>query len=477
MAFAIEHTVTIKSPLDGARIVRGNSCGETRAPYGMDFVIAEEGEGEDVRQELLEIKADATVWGDPSYEDWDCTDLQNWLNEHQIAGEIEWAKDAAALMAEGLIEPMKDVPAVRWREEAGRTYRIEEVPIFELGPARGFDFTPEWADRLITRFREDAVKGCFPALIKGHNAEGADERPAVGRLENLRRAGARLYADLAGIGRDMFDEIRQGKWPQRSIEVFPQSAALKGLALLGESRPFHKFPALGHFAEIKEQPMHFAWRDKDDDGGDAANTSRGADDGTQNKAADAAGRMDMGEDKKPDTGGTPPAKVDEPEVDYAAKFAEQEATNAQQAKELAELTERQRQTDVERFKEDLRGMGYAPGIVDSDEIGGWIDRASRSETVIKFGEAEVSGLEAPKAVLTLFAEKAKVNALWTPPTGQTARIESAEGPDGGLTDEERQEFGEDVDMESVRRNREIEKIAEEKKISFSEARDIYRRRS
>ena len=146
MPFALEHTVTIARPEGFDSLSRANHLEDTVAPWGMEFIVGERPGGS---KELQAIKADATEWG--------AARLRAWLDDHKIEGEIEWASDEPARMA--------DVPSIRWQEDPNRTFRVLGVPIFELGRHKGFTYDSGWAERALRTFEDDAKRGRRPAVI------------------------------------------------------------------------------------------------------------------------------------------------------------------------------------------------------------------------------------------------------------------------------------------------------------------------
>ncbi len=148
--------------------------------------------------------------------------------------------------------------------DAPKTYDIPEVEIFRAGT---------WTDsvgRTVTYTLEDIegmaaanqdLAGRFEAPVKlGHDPEQplleTDGLPAAGWLRNVRAAGGRLFADLAGVPKKVYELIRAGGYKKRSLEVLHNyrdettgrvyGHVASGLALLGA-----RLPAIGSLADIR----------------------------------------------------------------------------------------------------------------------------------------------------------------------------------------------------------------------------------
>lgn len=129
------------------------------------------------------------------------------------------------------------------------THNIHEVPIFELGTFKSKDGKPyddEWFDR--ARQTHEAMKsdnGYLPTFHPGHNSDNGSELPAMGLLDNLKKAGKMVIADLVKIGQDAWAALKDGKYPYRSIEATNGDAPrILSLAMLGSRPPAVKTPPL-----------------------------------------------------------------------------------------------------------------------------------------------------------------------------------------------------------------------------------------
>jgi hypothetical protein len=148
--------------------------------------------------------------------------------------------------------------------EAPRTFTIPEVEIFRAGTwtdsaGRAVTYAPEDIEGMAAAHAELAERLEPPGKL-GHDPEQpllrTDGLPAAGWLRNVRAAGGRLFADLAGVPKKIYDLLLAGAYRKRSLEVlhnyrdeatgrvYPHVAA--GLALLGA-----RLPAIGSLSDIR----------------------------------------------------------------------------------------------------------------------------------------------------------------------------------------------------------------------------------
>jgi hypothetical protein len=329
-------------------------------------------------------------------------------------------------------EKLAGVAGLTWRNEADGTVSIPDVPVFQLGMHRGFDYGIAWADRAIRTFNADAGEGRRPSVIVGHNLD-VGEKPAVGFMGNLRRIGNTLYADLVNIQREVFEQIRKGMWPQRSVEVYARSARIAALALLGGSSPYHRFPALA-FKDEDGEIIHWA-------AGHGEPTVTFGDSmvagGNRAKALSDDGREDMGDSST--------------------------MTTEDLNRELESLRAQKAGHDVELFQRDMRELGFSPAFIDSPEIAGWVDHAVQSGERVMFAEEEIAGLGVPERVLRLVADLADKKTLFTQ-SGEVAVMSGS--PDD---DDESDRFSEGFDPVSVEMRERAETLSREKGMTFREA--------
>lgn len=450
MPFLLEHKATFVDEGEFESTYITNSVGDQYAGWDMEFSV---GIKEDGSQQIQAIIASAT--------DWTVADFKHWLENHGF-GDVQ--------VEEVSNEPktqMADMPTVRWRQNSDHTCDVFEVPIFKLGTHRGFDYSSAWANRAIGNFKDDKRQGELPSLIVGHTEDDGTEKPAVGFADNLRLKGDWIFADFVKLSRKVFQELRQGMWPKRSVEAWDDAARITAVALLGGTRPYHKFDLLGNFSEGTGQ--WFDWGSSEEGIRMPGKTEQPPADGGTNTAT------------PPDGGGAPsvdPAKFAETETRLETLESERAAQDAV----IAGLRETNRQGDVARFHDNLRGLGFAPAIVDSTEVHAVAEHFSRSAEPMKFSdsdtEVELTGLPALERVLGLIAEQAGKNALMVPKTGQTAQFGDVEHPDdeteqgkkdGKSLKDAQKELGSTVDPASVKFRDEVEALAKMEEISFEAA--------
>lgn len=128
------------------------------------------------------------------------------------------------------------------------TYTILDVPVFELGKHRGEDYDDKWAKEALVNFQALKEKGWLPRVIIGHSNE-KEEKPAIGFWDNLQLKGKTFHTDMTRLAEKTFNEIRERKWPGRSVEVNARKKKFTALALLGGSEPYFQFEPL----EVKFQ--------------------------------------------------------------------------------------------------------------------------------------------------------------------------------------------------------------------------------
>jgi hypothetical protein len=130
--------------------------------------------------------------------------------------------------------------AIEARKNASQLHTLAGVEIFQAGKWNGDDYTVEDLDRMVEAAQQ---VGFTPPLKAGH--ADRDGQPALGWVENLRRVGSKLVADLVGLPARVYEAIRQRRYDRVSAEIywnlqrngknFPR--ALKALALLGAEIP------------------------------------------------------------------------------------------------------------------------------------------------------------------------------------------------------------------------------------------------
>jgi len=118
-----------------------------------------------------------------------------------------------------------------------RTYEIE---VFRAGTSASKGLTEADLSEVVAGYNAQIN----PApLVKGHPSNDA---PAFGVIEGVRQDGAKLFAKLGKVAAETVQEIRDGKWLNRSVAFWskdhpsnptPGKLALKHLGLLGAASP------------------------------------------------------------------------------------------------------------------------------------------------------------------------------------------------------------------------------------------------
>jgi hypothetical protein len=133
----------------------------------------------------------------------------------------------------------------KWKKEGDR-YRICNIPIFRTfqDKIRG-KVDKAIADEIMKNFRYGIESGYYPRTHIGHqNLASFDNKPGVGFLDNLQFDGENFYADIAEIDEKTFCDMKNYKYPYRSVEYNPSEKKIEGLALLESVPPYFQFPIL-----------------------------------------------------------------------------------------------------------------------------------------------------------------------------------------------------------------------------------------
>lgn len=120
------------------------------------------------------------------------------------------------------------------------THALKGVEVFATGTHNGDEYTEGDLDDMVSA---SAAQGFTPPLKAGHNESPG--KPAIGWVENLRRVGNKLVADITHIPAEVYGVIRRRGYDRVSAEVYwnlKQGArtfrrALKAVALLGADVP------------------------------------------------------------------------------------------------------------------------------------------------------------------------------------------------------------------------------------------------
>lgn len=156
------------------------------------------------------------------------------------------------------------------------TVNIGNVPIFKTHSDRRYNCDESWLDRCVADFMGqklesleladgDARYAMLPSVTIGHTPEdpNAPEPDNHGFLDNVRRVGRVLYADLMHVSRDAWEKIRAGKLPYRSAEVIPSKHRITNLSLLGGRYPHFALPVMRFRSRQYGQVIRYTFRNED----------------------------------------------------------------------------------------------------------------------------------------------------------------------------------------------------------------------
>jgi hypothetical protein len=156
------------------------------------------------------------------------------------------------------------------------TVNILNVPIFKTHQDRRYNCDEAWLDRCVADFmgqkleslelaEGDARYAMLPSVTVGHTPEdpNAPEPLCEGFLDNVRRVGRLLYADLMHVSRDAWGKIKDGKLPYRSAEVIPSKHRITNLSLLGGRYPHFALPVMRFRSRAHGEVIRYTFATKD----------------------------------------------------------------------------------------------------------------------------------------------------------------------------------------------------------------------
>lgn len=127
-------------------------------------------------------------------------------------------------------------------------FKIPNVEIFSVGKHNGNEYTEEKLDKMVEAYK--ATNETIPVSIKlGHPDEqrllSAEEEPAAGWVENIRREGKKLVADFVDIPKKIYQLIQTKGYRKVSCEIYRDVEVeettyprlIGGVALLGATLP------------------------------------------------------------------------------------------------------------------------------------------------------------------------------------------------------------------------------------------------
>jgi len=293
------------------------------------------------------------------------------------------------------------------QDEADGTHSITGVPIFKLDEEkRGFYYGQDWGDRAVAAFDDITKDGYLPPLIRGHNWYG-EERPAEGFIQNLKRDESTLTADFVKIPADLFAEMEDRKWPYRSVEIDQSSAELMAVALLGSNAPYDKLPLLA-FKQGEGETLIFSqsevgvWHNTDDKGITTEEI---------NVAENITPEVVTPEQFAAQTAIIETMRTDLTTANTAIAEEKARADKAEQKFDAGNTEIRGLQ--VTAFGNTMKSLGFSPAFIESTEVVG-ATALFGSETVVKFGETDHTGLDGATAFFSAIAKAATDGTLMVP---------------------------------------------------------------
>lgn len=150
------------------------------------------------------------------------------------------------------------MPRYRTVQNPDGTWNVLNVPIMASVPEGARNNEDElgesWLKAALKKSQQREQEGYRAPLHIGHHEpdQSAAERPPMAGTFKLRRVGTirhdgkkvpALFADLVGIPEWVFAEMKAGKLPYRSVEIFdPAKPEVNSLALLDSEVPFFRLP-------------------------------------------------------------------------------------------------------------------------------------------------------------------------------------------------------------------------------------------
>ena len=128
------------------------------------------------------------------------------------------------------------------------TYSINDVEIMAEGTWKGDEYNGKDLEEMVTTFNETKDK-LKPYVKLGHTEKQKliqiDGLPAVGWIDNLKKVGTKLLADISNVPKKIYELIKAGAYKRVSSEIFQNieinkkkyKYALKAIAFLGANTP------------------------------------------------------------------------------------------------------------------------------------------------------------------------------------------------------------------------------------------------
>jgi hypothetical protein len=160
----------------------------------------------------------------------------------------------------------------QWVDNGDGTFNVLNVPILSEIPAGGFPHPKNsdaidraWMERAIAKAQQREAEGHIGAVHIHHHGTGEVQLAGrllldhIGRMTYDGKERDTLFAHLLRVPREVFDEIRNGKLPYRSIEGEPWSKCeITSLALMPTETPYFRLPMLTLGDELRPQILSLA---------------------------------------------------------------------------------------------------------------------------------------------------------------------------------------------------------------------------
>lgn len=165
------------------------------------------------------------------------------LHEVRFNSDFFTIKSALAWLETRKLNPINFFPADRSQEDWFSDYELAENSAleheFEIAATGEFpqgDLTPDIFDQVVKNFKPGHHE---PPITLGHVTKQHNDKPAMGWVSALRRAGDKLLARGKQIANSFDTSVREGRFKKRSIglRVGPTGHYLHHLAFLGASGP------------------------------------------------------------------------------------------------------------------------------------------------------------------------------------------------------------------------------------------------
>lgn len=175
-------------------------------------------------------------------------------------------------------KPRPNIPGgeFAWSENEDGTFDLFDVPIF-LNHTRKFgekeiEFTAEWMVGALNRARARFDSGHMPRVHVGHHSGAGDQLEDAGfmKLRAVKRAKYEghnkwvMFADLVQMPPEVFEQVRAGRLPFRSVEILDvANPEIDSLALLRTETPFFRLPMTTIGDEVQSIGASFRVNDRD----------------------------------------------------------------------------------------------------------------------------------------------------------------------------------------------------------------------